>query len=317
MQSTAMKYLSFAILTTAATWAIAQPSNFNTQRNWSFNKKELTLGVGGTNFLGDLGGANQIGTDYSVKDWDFPSTSLGGSISYRYRWHPFYATSFMVNFGRVRGNDANTEEEIRNNRNLHFRSNVINVSQRFEIIAFANEKVGKRYSINGLKGMGYKATQVYFFTGIGATYFNPKAQYQGNWVNLHDLHTEGQGLAGGPEQYKRVTATIPFGMGFRIATSKFWRVGLELTYVKTFSDYIDDVGGVYYDPSVLMSTYGEASAYLSNPGKTPSWFNPGSQRGDSQKDALFYYNITIAKNLTYKSGPKGKIKFKNNFRAKF
>lgn len=312
-----MKYLSLVFLTTAATLAIAQPSNFNTQRNWSFQKKELTLGLGGTNFLGDLGGANDIGTDYSVKDWDFPSTSLGMSLAYRYRFHPYYATSFIVNFGRVRGSDAKTEEEIRNNRNLSFRSNVINVSQRFEVIILAKEKVGHRHKIAGLKGMPYKNSQLYLFTGIGATYFNPKAQHpNGGWYALREMHTEGQGLPGGPAEYSRITATIPFGLGMRVGVGKLWRVGLEFTYVKTFSDYIDDVHGTYYDPAQIAASYGPEAAYFSNPALTPSWFNPGSQRGDKQNDALFYFNLTIARNLTYKS-PPGSVKFKRVKIAKF
>ncbi len=311
-----MKYLTLFFVTTASFIGLAQTSNFNTQRNWSFQKKEITLGLGGTNFLGDLGGANAVGTDYSVKDWDFPSTSLGMSLGYRYRFHPYYATSFVVNFGRVRGSDAKTDEPIRNDRNLSFRSNVINISQRFEFIILAKEKVGHKYRIAGLKGMPYKNSQLYLFTGIGATYFNPKAQYDGTWYALRELHTEGQGLPGGPEEYKRITATIPIGMGMRMGIGKMWRLGLEFTYVKTFSDYIDDVHGTYYDPAILAQEYGAAAAYLSNPAKTTSWFNPGSQRGDKQNDALFYFNITIARNLTY-SNPPGIKKFRRVKIAKF
>jgi len=311
-----MKYLALVLLTTASVIANAQTSNFNTQRNWSFQKKEITLGLGGTNFLGDLGGANAIGSDYSVKDWDFPSTSLGTSLAYRYRFHPYYATSTVVNFGHVRGSDAKTTEPVRNERNLSFRSVVINVSQRFEVIILAKEKVGHKYRIAGLHGMPYKNSQLYVFTGIGATYYNPKAQYDGGWYSLHDLHTEGQGLPGGAAEYKRITATIPFGIGARVGISKLWRLGFEMTYVKTFSDYIDDVHGTYYDPSILATEYGPAAAYLSNPAKTPSMFNPGSQRGDKQNDALFYFNITIARNLTY-SNPPGIKKFRRPKIAKF
>ena len=311
-----MKYLAIVFLTTASAMSFAQTSNFNTQRNWSFQKKEITLGLGGTNFLGDLGGANGVGTDYSVKDWDFPSTSLGSSLAYRYRFHPYYATSFIVNFGRVRGSDAKTNDPIRNDRNLSFRSNIINVSQRFEFIILAKEKVGHKYRIAGLKGMPYKNSQLYLFTGIGATYYNPKAQYNGGWYTLHDLHTEGQGLPGGPAEYKRVTATIPFGLGMRIGISKMWRLGLEFTYVKTFSDYIDDVHGTYYDPAILAAQYGQAAAYLSNPAKTPQNFNYGSQRGDKQNDAIFYFNLTIGYNLTYRN-PPGVKKFRKPKIAKF
>lgn len=313
-----MRYFGVLMLFFTAS-VYAQSSNFNTQRNWAMNKKEVTLGLGATSFLGDLGGANQIGTDYSLRDIDFNSTHFGGSLGFRYRFHPYYATSTIVNLGMIRGNDALTAEPVRNLRNLHFRSFFVNLSQRFEIIVLANEKIGRRYNIPGLKGFTDHNEQLYLFGGIGLMYYNPKASYNGSWVTLRDMHTEGQGMAGGPQEYKRITATIPLGVGFRMGINRMWRVGLELSYVKTFSDYIDDVHGVYYDPATIAQYYGPTAAYLSNPSSNPSSFEPGSQRGDKQKDAIFYANIIIVRNITYKSSTRtGPMKLgKSRYRAKF
>lgn len=314
-----MKYITLTILSIVSIITLAQSSNFNTQRNWAMNKKEISIGLGATSFLGDLGGANQIGTDYSLKDIDFNSTHVGGSLSYRYRFHPYYATSTMVNLGMLRGNDALTSEQFRNMRNLNFRSFFVMLSQRFEIIVLANEKIGRRYNIPGLKGFTDHNEQLYLIAGIGAMYYNPKSMYQGGWVTLHDKHTEGQGLPGGPAEYKRITMTVPLGVGFRMGINRMWRIGLEATYVKTFSDYIDDVHGEYYDPAIIGATYGPQAAYLSNPSNTPTAFNPGSQRGDKQKDAFLYVNIMVTRNITYKAGTRsGPMKFgKRHYRAKF
>jgi hypothetical protein len=314
-----MKIVNLAIITFAANVAFAQPTNFNTQRNWSMNKKEIIIGIGATNFLGDLGGANQEGTDYSLKDLDFPSTGFGGVLGYRYRFHPYYATSTILNIGMVRGDDAKTADEIRNARNLHFRSPIINLSQRIEVIVLANEKIGRRFNIPGLRGFKDHNEQLYFFTGIGITYFNPKAKYQGSRMALRPLSTEGQGLDGGAEEYLPVTATIPFGIGVRMGINRYWRIGLEATYVKTFSDYIDDVHGSYYDPAILQTEVGPEAAYLSNPaGVNAPMFNPGSQRGDKQNDALFYANLTIYRNITYGTSGAKHIRFgRPKYRAKF
>jgi hypothetical protein len=218
----------------------------------------------------------------------------------------------------LRGSDANTDDDIRNNRNLSFRSPVINLSQRFEVILLANEKVGRRYNIAGLKGFNNRNEQIYLFGGVGVAYFSPRALYQGSWLALKPLRTEGQGLEGGPEEYSNFTVTIPVGIGLRMGISQLWRIGLEATYVKTFTDYIDDVHGVYYDPAVLAAAIGPESAALSNPAKTPSLFNPGSQRGDKENDAFFYANITLYRNITYKSSSYGKrVRFGRSYRAKF
>lgn len=312
-----MKYFSLTIITAISAFSIAQSSNFNTQRNWAMNKKEISLGLGATQFLGDLGGANQIGTDYSLKDIDFASTSFGGSLSFRYRFHPYYATSTMLNIGMVRGNDALTTDFARNARNLSFRSVVINLSQRFEVILLANEKIGRRYNIPGLRGFTDHNEQLYLIAGIGAMYYNPKTQYQGGWVALQPLHTEGQGLPGGPDQYKRITATVPLGIGFRMGINRMWRIGIEATYVKTFTDYIDDVGGVYYDPAILAAQYGPTSAALSN--RSTIYQTPGDIRGQKQKDAVFYLNLMITRNITYHSATRrGPMRFgKRSYRAKF
>ncbi|MDR0802607.1 hypothetical protein [Fluviicola sp.] len=305
-----MKYITLTLLSVASIVSLAQSSNFNTRRNWAMNKKEISFGLGATSFLGDLGGANQTGTDYSLKDIDFNSVHIGGAVSFRYRFHPYCATSTMLNMGMLRGNDALTSEPIRNMRNLSFRSFFINLSQRFEFIVLANEKIGRRYNIPGLRGFTDHNGQLYLIAGIGAMYFNPKALYQGNWVTLHDMHTEGQGLPGGPANYSRITATIPLGIGARMGINRMWRIGIEATYVKTFSDYIDDVHGVYYDPAIIGASYGPQAAYLSNPSSNPSVFNPGSQRGDKQKDAYLYVNIMITRNITYKITPgSGPMKF--------
>jgi hypothetical protein len=310
----------------------AQHTNFNTQRNWSLNKKEIMFGFGATQFLGDLGGRDQIGTDYSLVDIDWPSTFVGGMLGYRYRFHPYWATTTSLNIGMLKGDDALTNEIVRRERNLHFRSMVFEIHQRIECIIVANEKFGARYNIPGLKGFKNHNEQIYLFTGLGINYFNPKALYNGQWTALRPLHTEGQGLAehyvfpldgenkmqAPPKQYLPVTATIPFGIGLRMGMGRMWRIGIEATYVKTFSDYIDDVSGYYYDPDALAANYGQASADLANrsTGNT-TWFYPGQVRGHDEKDAYFYLNLVFAKNVTYKDYAKQRKMVKWKGRYKF
>lgn len=264
------------------------------------------FGFGGTQFLGDLGGRNRIGTDYSLVDMDFPSTSFGGMLGYRYRFHPYWATTTSFNIGMLKGDDALTNEVIRNTRNLHFKSIIIELEQRIEAIVIANEKFGNRYNLSRhSKKMKDHNEQLYLFAGIGVSYFNPKANLNGSWVALRPMKTEGQGLEGGAKETMPITLTIPMGIGYRWGLSRMWRMGIEATYVKTFSDYIDDVSTVYYDPSVLAAQVSPDAAYLSNPSvNNTTWFAPGQQRGDKQKDAYFYLNIVFIRNLTYKDYAK-------------
>jgi hypothetical protein len=309
-----MKKITLIISLCIASIGFAQYTNFNSQRNWSLNKKEIVFGLGATQFTGDLGGRNQIGKDFSMRDIDFPTSSIGGLVGYRYRFHPFFATSTTLNIGMLRGSDTETAEIIRNSRNLHFRSMYFELQQRIEFVILANEKFGSRSSNrNGFKN---RNEQLYLFTGVGVSYFNPQAQYNGEWVDLDPLNTEGQGLEGGAEETLPVTATIPFGIGFKMGIGKVWRIGVEASYVKTFSDYIDDVSGVYYDPTKLASPEAQL---LSNPANNnTSWFAPGQQRGDANNDAYYTFNLVVSRNLTYKyrGGSRGKMKY-NSGRYKF
>ena len=285
----------------------AQHANFNSQRNWSLHKKELQIGIGATQFNGDLGGAEGIGRDYSLKDIDWPSTGLAFWLGYRQRFHPFFATTTSLCVFNLKGADSLSEEPIRNARNLHFKSFAIEIQQRLEFIFAANEKVGCTFNLPGHYTKKNRSQQYYVFAGLGLCYFNPRAQNAaGEWVNLRPLRTENQEKA-----YSPITLTMPFGFGFRMGVSRMWRVGLELSYVKTFSDYMDDVSTIYADPNDISFSDDPDAAYFANPVNGNPAYAPGEKRGDpNQKDAYYHMNIVVTRNLTYKDYGRQRTKLK-------
>ena len=163
----------------------AQHANFNSQRNWSLHKKELQIGIGATQFNGDLGGAEGIGRDYSLKDIDWPSTGVAAWVGYRQRFHPYFATTSSLCVFNLKGDDQYSEDPARFNRNLHFKSFAIEIQQRLEFIFAANEKFGSTFNLPGHYSKKNRSQQYYVFGGLGLCYFNPRAQNeQGEWVNL-------------------------------------------------------------------------------------------------------------------------------------
>jgi hypothetical protein len=81
-----------------------------------------------------------------------------------------------------------------------------------------------------------------------------------------------------------------------------WSISGEVRYVKTFTDYIDDVSTTYVDPSLFYKylSPGQASIadYMSN--KSPfrytpgSEYQPGAKRGDpGNKDGYFCFQVTV------------------------
>ena len=150
---------------------------------------------------------------------------------------------------------------------------------------------------------------IYLFGGVGGFYFNPKGKnpVTGEWVALQPLHTEGQGIIGTRQPYKRFQVCIPMGLGFTFRLAPQWRLGIDLGLRKTFTDYIDDVSLTYVDPAMFAQS-GSPNAALSaimsdkSKGNIPGGSAPGQQRGDP-KDKDSYMFLTI--NLAYKFGTGG------------
>jgi hypothetical protein len=308
-------------LAAISTTAFAQFSNFNTQKNWSMNKKELLFGGGATQFLGDLGGGAGIGKDYSLADMNLRKTNFNVTLAFRYRFHPTFATTSSINFGKYSASDRLPGvNEGRAVRQIDIKSTLVTIYQRVEYLVYVNEKVGKRNNLPGLKGMKDKNTQAYIYSGLGLAYYNPQggpgnAKYEGDY--LRPLATEGQGYAGGAKPYKIITAIIPFGIGYRVGLGRMWRVAFEATYFKTFTDYMDDVSSTYFSHIANETGASVEAIYYSNPSEDWQRFTNGDKRGDNERDAFFYVNMTFSKNITYKSYQRGKpIKWKV-VRAKF
>ena len=300
--------LLLSLLITINLFLVDAQFAFNSQGDWSSNKKELLFGFGATQFTGDLGGTSNIGKDYSLKDINLQSTGLSGLFGFRYRFLPWFATTTSLSIFGLKGNDSYSSNQIRNSRNLNFKATTFEFQQRFEYIFYSVEQDGAKYRLPVKHYTKNRNEQYYVFSGIGIININPKGFYNGQWHHLQPLRTEGQGYTGGPEAYKPYTLIIPFGIGFRVGINRLWRIGLEASYVKTFSDYIDDVSGVYFDPAKLDS---DLASHFSNPAnQNAHWFGPGEQRGDpSNKDAYYHLNIILTRNITYE-GFRANLKIK-------
>ncbi len=285
-----------------------QGQYFRNSGYWKTHRTEVLLGLGISNFLGELGGRNQIGSPF-VWDLEFSQTKPAISLGYRYHTAEKMALRLNLTYGILAGNDNLTTEEFRQDRNLNFKSDVFELQLCYEFHLY-KEELGHVYDLRGVKGTKSSRVGLYLFAGVGAFYFDPKAQINNAWVKLRPLGTEGQGLEpitlggqtiAGAEPYNQLQICIPMGLGIRKALSKQWSAGLELQYTKTFTDYIDDVSGNYYDNDALKDAHGELGAYLADPNLGGFTSGPrvvGDQRGDPDDldaylflKAQFHYKI--------------------------
>lgn len=271
---------------------------------------EVGILAGTSVFLGDLGGGNGIGTPF-VKDTDFKALRPNIGVFARYNLGAHFAVRGDISYLGLRGDDAwagkksfNAENATQGDgndawfryyRNLNFRSRVIEALVVGEVIAY-NFELGGGYQ-------GYSVLSPYAMVGVGVFNFRPQALYDGQWVDLRPLATEGQGLIDGRAPYNTTQMCIPLGVGVRWSYNDVWTIGMEINHRLTFTDYIDDVSTSYVNPQIFTDNFDPAKAQMAtalaqrsveiDPGAINGHVSAiGEQRGDP-KDNDSYYTITI------------------------
>jgi len=148
----------------------------------------------------------------------------------------------------------------------------------------------------------------YAMAGVAVFNFNPYVYYTGkDKVFLQPLGTEGQGIAGYAEKYKRTQFAIPFGGGVKYALNDNLVLGVEAHLRKTFTDYIDDVSTDYADATDLLNARGQLAVDISYRGDEVTGGNPvypsrGSQRGSPEAKDFYYF---AGLHLTYRISGNG------------
>ncbi len=240
---------------------------------------EVGLQFGASGYQGDLSPNQSI-----VSTSEFhPSLGVYG----RYNKNRYLGYRVNFSYGTISGTDADSNDDGRRARNLSFRSKVLELAL-----------IGE-YNILGR----HKRMTPYLFGGVALFRFNPEANYDGRLIELQPLGTEGQGIDGFGEKYKRTQFSIPMGAGFKFAVNKNFNISLEMGLRKTFTDYLDDVSGSYVSYSQLLAENGEQAALLGNrtgefQGTDPVSVPTGTQRGNpDSKDWYFITNISVSYNL--------------------
>lgn len=250
----------------------------------------FALGV--SNYLGDIGGKEKTRRDF-VADMKMAKTrwNVGGFV--RYKVHPKVSVKLALDYLRIEGDDKLSSNPARNARNLNFKNDMFDLAVTGQVFFYEDNDLGNTYRYRN----GFRA---YFFAGVGAFYSNPKTLDGG--VALRPLHTEGV-------SYSPVGINIPAGIGFYFTFHKKHRIGYELNYRTTFTDYLDDISGNYPDdPSMsgdpnlslrtpeLGVTITEENAGLYN---SHTW---GQKRGDkTHKDAYMTMSLSYSYVLRGKS----------------
>lgn len=240
------------------------------QRHTNFSRSEIGVMAGTSSYLGDLNPTNP-----------FKENHLSAGVLYRYRVHSRMAIRASFTYGKVSADDATSTRSEHLQRNLNFQSDIfeLGVNVEFNYLPFQLGKTGKYFGT------------AYLFAGIAGFYMNPKGLFQGDWVELRPLGTEGQGTTLTKKKpYSRYQLAIPLGLGVKFRLGKRVAIGVEAGIRKTFTDYLDDVASdSYADIDVITAQNGPIAGAIAN--KTG---NPFAQRGNSNtKDWYLMSGVSL------------------------
>lgn len=253
---------------------------------------ELGIGLGFSTYWGDLNGPG-FGSNV------INNSGIALQITGRKIFQPYIGVKGSLLFGSIRGDDANSSLEWQKQRNLSFKSSIVELALMAEFYIFGfNTEPGSSIFLP------------FVTAGVAGFRFDPKAIYQGNEVRLQPLGTEGQGLPNFDSKYGLYAFSLPFGGGAKFVISRTVNISADIILRRTFTDYIDDVSKSYVDFSELGANVSTLTPRLSN--RTNEFLGQeelitlptGSQRGGAKVND-YYFTSMITLNIMISDGKGG------------
>jgi hypothetical protein len=250
--------------------------------------------------IGVLLGASYYLGDLNTTHFNQPLPATGLVIRKNIDQRFVYKAEVM--YLSLKSNESKSEDPVASNRGLHFRSPVYELSGQLEFNFLPYQPGNPLYTWTP-----------FIYTGVSLFNFNPQAENietNGEWVDLQELGTEGQGTTttfpdGIRKKYSLIQFAIPMGGGVKIAVNESFSIVLEYGTRKTFTDYLDDVSTTYPgtggDPESYPNDMNDIAISFSDPSSSHS---KDVQRGDdTRKDWYSFVGITLSFKLN--NNPKG------------
>ncbi|HXC04564.1 MAG TPA: DUF6089 family protein [Bacteroidia bacterium] len=280
-------------------------------------KWDIGVKLGAANYLGDIGGGITTRRNF-VPDMKMGETRFAGGGFARLKVHPKASVQFGLEYGHIMGDDKLSANPARHDRNLNFKNNIFEANVMGQFFFYEINDLGHTYRYRN----DFRA---YIGLGVAGFHHNPKTLDGG--IPLQPLMTEGV-------DYSLFQIAIPAQLGCYFTIDKKYRIGWDITWRTTFTDYLDDVSGHYVNPATLTP---QAAALADRTNELNvsqavknqyGWYEgKGNKRGDpTHKDSYIFSTINVSyalrgKSSFYRSNYgslfKGKKYKKRKFRAKF
>ncbi|WP_214071608.1 DUF6089 family protein [Mucilaginibacter sp. dw_454] len=217
---------------------------------------------GGAGYMGDLNQKNPLKV-----------SGVAAGVFAWYNFNGYISLGIGANYGVISAADSLSSNLQNRIRNLSFTTRLLETSftAEFNFMEFVPSVSKNLYT-------------PYILFGIAYTNYNPQANYMGETYNLRDYQTEGVA-------YKNTTIAVPFGVGIKYNIAGRLTLAGSLGYRTAYTDYLDDVSGVYPNKAKLNNP---VSVALSDRSATQIG-TAGTQRGDLRPhDTYFFTGFSIS-----------------------
>lgn len=305
-----MRLLTFTLLLTAST-AFSQ--------NYRF---QIGANVGVANYLGDIGGGQEVGRDF-IHDVQWSTTTPAYGLYVKYALTHSLNFAFSAQMADLHGADSLAEKSGRYNRNLSFKTRIYDFSPTIEWEFFKQQEIGNSRT-SKTDFTSYLMAGVGFFHYTPTTYFKGTTNYNGasrdydEYIELRPLNTEGVA-------YSKWAFSTILGWGFNFSFNRHINVGFQLGVRTTNTDYIDDISSVYpkyesFNGKTEEGALAQALYYRTDEMNAETSDQEAArykgQRGDSSDDDSYFFS-TLQIGYTFKgSGARYKPQFHYRYKSK-
>jgi hypothetical protein len=252
--------------------------NFTSNGQQFKPNSEVGLILGASYYLGDLNTTH------------FNQSSATAGLVIRKNIDKRFVYKAEVMYLNIKSDERQSSDTIALNRGLHFRSPIYELSGQIEFNFLPYQSGNPLYTWTP-----------FVYTGISIFSFNPQAEnINGEWVDLQELGTEGQGTTtefngNTRSKYSLIQFAIPIGGGLKIAVNENFNIILEYGARKTFTDYLDDVSTTYAGPNINGSWPVEMSDLAQQMSDPNGTHVKDEQRGNpDKKDWYSFAGITLS-----------------------
>jgi len=234
-----------------------------------------------------------LGTSYYLGDLNtthFNQSSATAGLVIRKNIDKRFVYKAEVMYLNLKSDERQSSDTIALDRGLHFRSPIYELSGQIEFNFLPYQSGNPLYTWTP-----------FVYTGISIFSFNPQAEnINGEWVDLQELGTEGQGTTtefngNTRSKYSLIQFAIPIGGGLKIAVNENFNIVLEYGARKTFTDYLDDVSTTYAGPNINGSWPVEMSDLAQQMSDPNGTHVKDEQRGNpNKKDWYSFAGITLS-----------------------